>query len=152
MNAASAIFGQITLSNSNSCPHPQAVDTANLAIVADFTTILWCGAGQPSFGTSYSGGFQFIHSTPCLIDGLVCVGIPARIGIGDGDAAAALAGDFIGRGSLGLRIEQGIRTVSVAMRPAIDRDRHNVARRLKSPRSQHAVKLVGNSRLVFRER
>src|SRR6202166_2300213 len=108
--------------------------------------------GATSRSRSDSGRFQFIYRTPCLIDGLVCVGVPSGIGIGDGDAAAALAGDFIGRGSLGLRIEQGIRTVGIAMRPAIDRDRHNVAPRLKSTRTQHAVKLVGNSRLVFRER
>jgi hypothetical protein len=35
----SAIYGQITLGNSISCPHPRAFDAANLAIVADFTTV-----------------------------------------------------------------------------------------------------------------
>jgi hypothetical protein len=98
-----------------------------------------------------SGRFQFVDRAPCLIDRLVRIGVPSRIGVGDGDAAAALAGDFIGLEPLGFRIEQRIGAVRIAVWSAIDRDRGDVAHCLKSARSQHTVELIDDPRFVFRE-
>src|SRR3984957_6181484 len=65
--------------------------------------VAWRGLRQ--FGRTTSSGLQLVDRTPGLIDCLVRVGVPSRIGVGNGDAAAAPAGDFIGLGPFSFRIE-----------------------------------------------
>jgi hypothetical protein len=40
--------------------------------------------------------FQLAYRTPSLVNRFVGVGVPASVGIGDGDPAPALSGDFVG--------------------------------------------------------
>src|SRR5439155_2952240 len=86
---------------------------------------------------------QFLYCTVSLIDRSVGVGCGSGIGIGYCDPAEAGAADLVR--CLPLRpigIEQRIIFIGVTVRPAIDRDRSDVARRIEAPRTQHAAELV----------
>jgi hypothetical protein len=50
-----------------------------------------------------------------------------------------------------LGVKQRVVLVGVAVRPAIDRDRGNVARRVEPRRTQYAAELVADLFLEFRE-
>src|ERR1700722_12077846 len=67
--------------------------------------VVWRGPRQ--WPHRPSSGLQFVDRTPRLIDCLVRVGVPSRIGVGNGDTAAASAGDFIGLGPFSFRVEYG---------------------------------------------
>src|SRR5258708_33140298 len=73
------------------------------------------------------------HRAIRLIDGLICVGVSARIGIRNGDSSMRLAGHFTRRLAAfePERIPQRVVFVGIAVRPAIYRNGGNVARRIQ---------------------
>src|SRR5258708_38222403 len=95
---------------------------------------------------------KFADGAPSLIDGHICVGTCAGIGIGDGDPAERLPANnpglllFFPAG-----IEQRIRRKSVAVRPAVDGDAFDVFRRVETCSTEHAAQLVADAPLEFRK-
>src|SRR6267142_6356179 len=91
------------------------------------------------------GGQQFVDRAVRLIDGNVGVRGCARIRVGNGDAAEWLATKNVWLLSVGpLWIEQRIVFVAVAMRPTIDGNGCDVARRIESARGKRSRKLIAN--------
>jgi hypothetical protein len=94
---------------------------------------------------------QFADCAFGLVDGEMCIRIPTCIGIGNGDAPNGLAGApeclFVI-----VAIQLRVRHVSIAMGPAVDGDRQNVASAGKPSRAEHAVELVSDFRFEIRER
>src|SRR5262249_59015072 len=50
------------------------------------------------------------------------------------------------------RVVERVRHIAVAVRPAVDGDRRDVARARKSTRPEHAIELVADTRLEIRKR
>jgi len=71
-----------------------------------------------------------------LIDGDVRIGIPARVRIGDGDAAEPLPCLSGNSGLMRGVVIQRRRRVGVAVRPSIDGDRSDVAVEIETPAKQ----------------
>src|SRR5258707_6803436 len=91
------------------------------------------------------GGKQFADRSVRLIDGDVGVRGCARIGVGNGDAAEWLATKNVWLLSVGpFWIEQRIVFVAVAVRPAIDGDGCDVARRIESAGGNRSRELIAN--------
>ena len=79
------------------------------------------------------------------------VGVPASIGIGDGDSTKRLPRDLKNAILVVVGIEQGIGYIAVAVRPAIDRNRRDIARVIKTARAEHAIELIADVGLKIRE-
>src|SRR6267142_3964917 len=91
------------------------------------------------------GGQQFVDRAVRLIDGDVGVRGCARIRVGNGDAAEWLATKNVWLLSVGpFWIEQRIVFVAVAVRPAIDGDGCDVARRIESAGGNRSRELIAN--------
>src|SRR6266480_3584897 len=78
------------------------------------------------------------------------IGVAARVGIGDGDATRLLPRTLQHAFIIILVVER-VRHVAVAVRPAVDRDRSDVARAGKTSEAEHAVELVADSPLEVRK-
>src|SRR5271156_1920027 len=75
---------------------------------------------------------QLGHGPVGLVDR--CVGVGSGIGIGDRDRAESGSADLVRcLPLLPIRVEQRVVLVGITVRPAIDRDRSDVARRVESP-------------------
>src|ERR1019366_721064 len=99
---------------------------------------------QPPHGRSRSSK-NLPHGAMGLVDGRVGLCRSRRIGIGDGDAAEWLASDHPGLVFfLPLRIKKRVRTVSIAVRPAVDSNALDVAGGIESGRSQHGSQLLAD--------
>ena len=80
-----------------------------------------------------------------MIDGYIGVGRGAGVGIGDSDAAVRLTADFVRRlAGRPLRIEERVVFIAVTVRPAIDRNGFDVARRIETTSTQAAGKLIAD--------
>src|SRR5258708_33656816 len=80
-----------------------------------------------------------------LVDRSVGIGGGRGIGVGDRDRAKSSAADLVRRLAFSpFGIEQRIVFVGIAVRPAIDRDGGDIARRNKPLRTQYAVELVAD--------
>jgi hypothetical protein len=95
---------------------------------------------------------QFLDGPVALIDGLVGVGSGGCVRIGNRNSSVSLARDVaraLARGPIG--IPKRVVLVGVAMRPAVDGDRVDIARRIESPCPEHAFELITNTSLeVFK--
>ena len=83
---------------------------------------------------------DFLDGTMGMIDSAVHVGIRSCVGICDRKASERFAGAFAWR-LLSLKpegIEERIVLINITMRPAIDRNCIDVARRIESERRKHA--------------
>src|SRR5215831_10416233 len=88
---------------------------------------------------------QFLYSTVGLVDRCVRVGCGGGVGIGNRDRAEPSAPELMRRLPLRpVRIEQRVVLVGIPVRPAIDRDRSDVASRVEARRTQHAAELVAD--------
>ena len=90
----------------------------------------------PAPGASAEGSTgnreRFANGAPGLVDRHVGMSARARIRIRDHNSAEGRAADDMGLvGLVPVRIEQWVVFVGVAMRPAIDRDAHDVGRRIE---------------------
>src|SRR3984893_4423050 len=86
---------------------------------------------------------QFVDRAARLIDGRVGIGAAARIRVGDGNSAEGCSAAYIGPlRRRHVRFVQRVVFRRIAMRPAIDGDGLDVARGIKSTRTQGARKLV----------
>src|SRR5712664_144074 len=86
---------------------------------------------------------QFANGAPSLMDCFIGVSERPRVRIGDVDAAKRTAADFAWRLSRRpLRIIERIVFVRVAVGPAIDGDRLDVAGRFESTGREHAIELI----------
>ena len=79
------------------------------------------------------------------------VGVSASIGIGDGDATKRLPRDLKNAILVVAGIEQEIGYIAVAVRPAIDRNRRDIARVIKTARAEHAIELIADAGLKILE-
>ena len=95
---------------------------------------------------------QFLYRTMCLIDREMRVGVPGGVGIGDSDAAVSLPRAFEDVVIVVIRVEQRVRDITVAVWPAIDGDRGDVARTGKAAGPEHAIELVADACLEIRKR
>src|SRR6266566_1573651 len=86
---------------------------------------------------------QFTRRAVGSIDRTMRIGAPLRIGIGNRDATGRLSSAGNER-LIVLVIEQGIRGVRIAVRPAIHRDGYNVAITRESAWCQHAVEFIAD--------
>src|SRR3546814_15680669 len=80
---------------------------------------------------SVSAGLEVVHRAPRLVEGRLHRGDPTGVAVGDRDAAEGAPRDHVGP-FLARRqrlVEQVAEAGGEAMRPAVDADRHNVARR-----------------------
>src|SRR5579885_850750 len=114
----------------------------------------WDGENGPSTRPFGSDGQKLANRAMGLIDGRIGVGARAGVRIGDGDAAEALAADHIRplvRRNAEI-VEERIELVGIAMRPAIYRDRRDVACRIESGSREHARELVADIPLERLER
>src|SRR5262245_34290689 len=93
---------------------------------------------------SSSSAQRFLDRTERLGDRAVRVRPRARIGVGDRDPAEGLSSDDPGLLGLGLplRLPQQPWRVGVAVRPAIDGDRPDVALGVESGRAEGLVELI----------
>src|SRR5689334_916899 len=83
------------------------------------------------------------NRSPCLINCAICIGVGAGVRVGNRDPSKRLARDFA-RGDAALEpefIPQRVVFVGVSMRPAVHRDGRNVARRIKTTRTQRSGEL-----------
>ncbi len=94
---------------------------------------------------------KLLHRAVGLVDGVVHPGVAAGIGVGDRHRTEGLAGELEHRLLVVVRIVQRIGHVAVAVRPAVDGDRGDVARAGKSARPEHAVEIVADALLEIRE-
>ena len=79
---------------------------------------------------------QLIHGPICLIDGRIGISSRCGISVGNGNSAKTLAPDYIRTLIFGpVGIEQRVVLIPVAVRPAVDGDRLDVARRIKTARN-----------------
>ena len=99
------------------CPHP--------------TCSLRCARRPPHKGEVKSAQ-QLAHRAVRLVDGDVGIGGHAGIGIGDGDAAERLRATMLGRVGVESAIAQRIVFRRIAVRPAVDGDAFDVARRIEA--------------------
>src|SRR5215471_9467172 len=109
----------------------------------------WKICPHPTKGRASS--HQLTHCARGLLDRQLRVGVPASVGVGDGDAAGLLPG-AIENGVVVVLVVERVRHITVAVRPAVDGDRCNVARARKSTRPEHAIELVADTRLEILKR
>ena len=84
-----------------------------------------------------------------LVDRAVGVGGGASIGVGDCDRAEALAADDVRQVALGRvpLVVEGIIFIGIAVRPAVDDDRRDVARRIEPANFKRSIELVADMAL-----
>src|ERR1700693_602096 len=101
---------------------------------------------QPHLGFVESASCDLPHRSPCLIDGLVCVGVSTSVGVSDGDAPVGLARYFAGSLSSlqPKRIEQRVVFVGVTVGPTIDRNGRDVACGIEAAGTQCARQLLAD--------
>src|ERR1700741_789884 len=88
---------------------------------------------------------NFAHRAPGLIDRLVRIRKGSGIGIRNMNAPKRLAPDLTRRlPRRPFRIVQRVVFIRISVRPTIDRDSLNVARRVKSSRTQGPAQLLPN--------
>ena len=107
------------------------------------TTGRFCREGSPR---SEAGSQRLLHRAPALIDGALRRGRGPGVGVGDRDAAEALATSHPGL-VLFRRVvwlPQEPRLVGVPVGPAVDRDGLHVALRVEARRRQGLVELVAD--------
>src|ERR1700678_987921 len=91
------------------------------------------GAGDFLAGGRLAEPRHFLHRAIGLIDSRVGVGESFGVGIRDRDSSKGLTANYAGLLIFRpIRVEKRIVLVGVAMRPTIDRDRLNVARRIEA--------------------
>ena len=92
---------------------------------------------------------QLANRAVGLVDGRVGVGAPRGVGVGNGDLPEPLARDDPGLILVVLPVGIGeqVALVGIAVRPAVDGDRLDVAGRVETARRQGAPKLVANGAL-----
>src|SRR5579863_5824950 len=94
------------------------------------------------------------HGPPRLVDRLICVSVSTGVGVGDGDSPESPPRYFAG--SLAAlqpkRIEQRVVFVGVAVRPAVDCNRCDVARGIESPSAECSGQLLADLSLHGLER
>ena len=87
-----------------------------------------------------------------MIDGYIGVGGGARVGIGDGDTAVGFTTDFVRRlAGIPLRIEERIVFVAITVRPTVNRDGFDVARRIETTGTETTRELIANAVASCRE-
>src|SRR5580692_6098535 len=92
-----------------------------------------CSAGDFLAGGRLAEPRHFLHRAIGLIDSRVGVGESFGVGIRDRDSSKGLTANYAGLLIFRpIRIEKRIVFVGVAMRPTIDRDGLNVARRIEA--------------------
>ncbi len=75
------------------------------------------------------------------------IGVSAGIRVGDGDPTMGPPRHFEDALFVVVRIEQRIRHITVAVRPAIDGDRRDIASARKAGGAEHAIELIADARL-----
>src|SRR5262249_18471123 len=108
-----------------------------------------CGSVPVSFcplvfvatGKSPASARQFGDRTRRFSDGEMRIGVAARVGIGDGDAAGLLPG-ALEHARIVIFVIKRVRHIPVPVRPAVNGDRGDVARAGKASWPQHSVELV----------
>src|SRR5262249_52316316 len=109
----------------------------------------WKICPHPTKGRASS--HQLTHRARGLLDRQLRVGVPPSVGVGDGDASGLLPG-ALENGVVVVLVVERVRHITVAMRPAVDGDRCDIARARKSTRPEHAIEFVADTRLEIRKR
>ena len=88
---------------------------------------------------------QLADGAEGLIDSYISVGGGAGVGIGNGDAAARFTTDFVRRlARIPLRIEERIVFIAITVRPTVNRDGFDVARRIEAAGTEATRELIAN--------
>src|SRR5271168_3439197 len=98
-------------------------------------------------------GEQFANSAIGLIDSYVCVGVRARVRIGNGDSAKRLPTQnprFLA--FYPVRGVESKGSIGVPMGPTVDGDSSDVRSGVKACAAQHAAQLITNAAFEFGER
>src|SRR5262245_19948328 len=92
-----------------------------------------------------ASSYQLMHRAGGLLDRQMRIRVSAGVGVGDGDAAELLPCALESAVIVVLVVER-VRHIAVAVWPAVDGDRCDVAHAGTSARPEHAVELVADSR------
>src|SRR6516164_852068 len=79
------------------------------------------------------------------------IGVAAGVGIGDRNTAKGPSGPCENPIVIVIGIEQRIRYIAVAVRPAIDGDRRDIALAVESTATEHAIELIADAHFEIRK-